>query len=260
MRHVSMRFGATRALDDASITVRHGEIHALLGQNGSGKSTLVKVLAGYHVPSAGAELAVGGRRLEPPFQPGLLRELGVRFVHQDLGLIPSLSVVENLLLDDLAGRLAGARISWSKERARAAETFERFGAQLDPRARVADLAAADRALLAVVRAVRDGPSLLVLDEPTTLLPPARREGLLTLLREIVARGSSIVLVSHELGEVVRVADRVTILRDGRSVATVDPSVAGDAGLVELVVGRALDPLAPRQDRAARVDAPIAIAG
>ncbi len=255
-----MSFGATRALDDAGISVRRGEIHALLGQNGSGKSTLVKVLAGYHVPGPGAELTVAGRRLKPPFRVGWLREIGVRFVHQDLGLIPSLSVVENLLLDDLPGRRVAARISWPKERARATEAFARYGVTIDPRSQVADLTPADQALLAIVRAVRDVPSLLVLDEPTALLPPTQREGLLTLLREIVAGGSSILLVSHELGEVVRFADRVTVLRDGRTVGTVDPSVAGSAGLVELVVGRALDPPAPRRDRPAEAGAPIAIGG
>ena len=236
-----MSFGATRALDDAGISVRRGEIHALLGQNGSGKSTLVKVLAGYHVPGPGS--AMRGRPAARAPLPGRLASRARRALRPPG---PGPDPVAQRRREPPARRPArpagrGAYLVAEGAAACHGEAFARYGVTIDPRSQVADLTPADQALLAIVRAVRDVPSLLVLDEPTALLPPTQREGLLTLLREIVAGGSSILLVSHELGEVVRFADRVTVLRDGRTVGTVDPSVAGSAGLVELVVGRALEP-------------------
>ena len=239
--HISKRFGGTLALDDACISLLTGEIHALLGENGSGKSTLIKVLAGFHVPEPGAALEVAGRAVPFPLGAGQPRALGLRFVHQDLALIPSLSVLENLRLEDLAaGRLAP--IGWRAERRRASETFARFGVELDPRATVGALRPADQALLAIVRAVEGMPSggTLVLDEPTAFLPAAEREALLALMRRIAGEGSSVLFVSHDLGE-ARLADRITVLRDGRNVGTVMAEAAQPDALVEMLVGHSIRP-------------------
>jgi ribose transport system ATP-binding protein len=236
-----MRFGGTLALDHAHIALRGGEVHALLGENGSGKSTLIKVLAGFHVPEPGAALEVGGRPVPFPLRPDQARALGLRFVHQELALIPSLSVLENLRLEELAaGRLAP--IAWRAERRRARETFGRFGADLDPRAIVAELRPADQAQLAIVRAVEGMPSggTLVLDEPTAFLPAAEREALLALMRRIAGQGSCVLFVSHDLGEAQH-ADRVTVLRDGRNVGTVTAEDAGPELLVEMLLGHAIRP-------------------
>ena len=242
-RQISKRFGGTLALDNACISLRRGEVHALLGENGSGKSTLIKVLAGFHDPEPGAALDVTGRTVSFPLRPGEPRALGLRFVHQDLALIPSLSVLENLRLEELAaGRLSP--IHWRAERRRASETFERYGADLDPRAAVGDLRPADQALLAIVRAVEWLPSsgTLVLDEATAFLPAPEREAVLALIRRITAGGASVLLVSHDLGE-AKLSDRITVLRDGRNIGTVKAEDVRPQALVEMLVGHSVEPAA-----------------
>lgn len=239
-RHISKRFGGTLALDDAGIALARGEVHALLGENGSGKSTLIKVLAGYHEAEPGGELLMGGRVVELPLAAGEARSLGLRFVHQDLGLIGSLSVLENLRLEELAAA-RGGRISWKAERRRTRETLARFGVELDPGATVDDLPPAERAMLAIVRAVDGMPAggVLVLDEPLALLPRAQREEISGLVRRIAGSGSAVLLVSHDISEVKALADRVTVLRDGRNAGTARAAEVDTATLVEMVIGHEL---------------------
>jgi ribose transport system ATP-binding protein len=248
-RHISKRFGGTLALDDASISLRPGEVHALVGENGSGKSTLIKVLAGFHDPEPGGALEVAGQPVPFPLRAGQPRALGLRFVHQDLALIPSLSVLENLRIEELAAGRLGA-IHWTAERRRATETFECYGTDLDPRATVGDLRPADRALLAIVRAIEGMPSggTLVLDEATAFLPGAEREALLALIRRITTQGASVLFVSHDLGE-ARLADRITVLRDGRDIGTVAAEGVTPEELVEMLVGHSIRPAG--DDRGAR---------
>jgi ribose transport system ATP-binding protein len=237
LRHISKSFGGVRALADARLEVLPGEVHGLLGENGSGKSTLIKVLAGYHAPDPGAELEVGGHAVPLPLPSGEARRLGLAFVHQDLGLIPSLSVLENLRLTDFAARRG--RISWGAERRRAAEAFARYGVHIDPRRAVADLPPVDRALLAIVRAMEDlgaASAALVLDEPTAFLPAAETERLFALVRSITAAGTSVVLVSHDLAEVRAITDRVTILRDGRTAGTVVTKATATEEFVAMILG------------------------
>src|SRR6266542_2220214 len=243
--HVSKSFGGVRALDGASLTLRRGEVHGLLGENGSGKSTLIRFLAGYHAPAPGAELEVGGRTAKLPLPPGRARELGIAFVHQDLGLIPSLSVAENLWLDELAAR-RDWWISWRLERDRARQALARFEIYLDPGQPVARLRPVERALLAIVRAVeelRSGPAeqgVLVLDEPTVFLPEPERRRLLALVRGLVGEGASVLFVSHDLDEALEFADRITVLRDGRAVGTVAVEELDRHSLAELMTGHPLE--------------------
>jgi ribose transport system ATP-binding protein len=247
-RHVSKSFGATRALDNAAIGVAPGEIHGLIGENGSGKSTLIKILAGYHVPDPGGELAIGDQPVRLPLRPGQPRELGLRFVHQNLGLISSLSVLENLLLEELAAARRRP-ISWTRERRRARDTFARLGVDLDLRATVGDLSPAGRAQLSIVRALAGTPiagedqltpvGLLVLDETAAYLPAPERERFFALIRTVADSGVSVLLVSHDLGEARSISDRITVLRNGRNAATIDASAVQTHELVELVAGKHL---------------------
>jgi ribose transport system ATP-binding protein len=247
VRGLSKSFGGARALDDVSLTVLPGEVHGLLGENGSGKSTLIKILAGYHVPDDG-ELEVRGEPVKLPLHPGQFRDLGMSFVHQDLGLIQSVSVVENLMVGELAGSKNRFNIRWSRERARARAIFARYGVPLNPRTQVSDLSPVARALLAIVRAVesmrqvaddRDIGGLLILDEPTVFLPKTGTDQLFDLIREIVGTGSSVLFVSHDLDEVKEITDRVTVLRDGHVVNTVVTADVNEAQLVEMIIGRRL---------------------
>jgi ribose transport system ATP-binding protein len=246
LRHISKTFGAVRALDDVDLTIRRGEVHGLLGENGSGKSTLIKVLSGFYTPDRRSELEINGRPVSLPLYPGQFRSLGMSFVHQDLGLVPSLSVVDNLLVGDLISQRRW-RLSWTRERRKAVETFRSFGLTIDPRAKVSDLRPTDRALLAIVRAVAeirahtadDGSEygLLVLDEPTVFLPASDRDQLFAIVREIAATRASILFVSHDLHEILEITDRVTVLRDGVVRGTVDTDRASDEVLVEMIIGR-----------------------
>ena len=249
---LSKSFGGARALDDVDLEVRAGEVHGLLGQNGSGKSTLLKVLSGFHQPESG-RLAVRGTPVSLPLAPGAYRGLGMAFVHQDLALVPELSVCENLIVARLQ---AGAqrRVRWRSEHARAGEALARHGlGEIDTRAQVASLTQMQRALLAIVRAVEElragahEQPLLVLDEPTAFLPRAGIDQLFELVRGLVARGASVLFVTHDLDEVMEICDRVTVLRDGRLAGTTAVSETTPDGLVELIIGRRLAAAAPRPE-------------
>jgi ribose transport system ATP-binding protein len=250
---VSKTFAEVPALDAVDLRVAPGEVHGLLGENGSGKSTLIKVLAGFYTADSGA-LKLGGQAMPLPLPPGAARSAGLEFVHQDLGLIESLSVVENLRVAEMGGRRMS--INWAQERRNATAVFERYGIDLDPRATVADVRPVQRAQLAIARAMegmrvareREGGTargMLVLDEPTVFLPREEVEQLFDLMREIAASGASVLFVSHDIDEVKRVTDRVTVLRDGRNVDTVRTGETSHDELVELIIGRRLEAMVPQ---------------
>jgi ribose transport system ATP-binding protein len=247
-RNLRKSFAGALALDGVSLTVRRQEVHGLLGQNGSGKSTLIKILSGFHAPDPGGELEVFGRPVKLPIPPGQSKRLGIAFVHQHLGMLPSLSVLENLRIGDFATQTR-LRIDWRAERARARALFARFGLDLDPMARVESLPPVERALLAIVRAFEDlraaehghdGAGILVLDEPTPFLPKRDVDRLFGLVASIVAAGASVILVSHDIDEVLAITDRATVLSDGRVAGTVVTPTTSREALVELIVGRKLD--------------------
>jgi ribose transport system ATP-binding protein len=257
LENLSKRFGGVQALDCVSLTIAAGEVHGLLGENGSGKSTLIKVLAGFHAPDSG-ELRINGEVVPLPLHAGKFRELGIAFVHQDLGLIPSLTVLENLRIADFS--VSGKyhwRIPWSRERQQARASFERYGLSLDPSALVSSLKPVERALLAIIRAVEEMRAeeaaygrngLLVLDEPTVFLPKADADQLFRTVRDIASGGDAVLFVSHDLDEVRDVTDKVTVLRDGRNAGTVITADATEIELVELIIGRRLATLVREHDR------------
>lgn len=242
---LSKHFGGARALDHVDFTVARGEVHGLLGQNGSGKSTLIKVLSGFHTPDPGARLRVNGAEVTLPIPPGAFRSLGISFVHQHLGLAPSLTVLENLMIGDLAVEDRW-RIGWRRETAAARDLFGRYGLAIDPGAPVERLTPVERALLAIVRAFdqlrrSSAPApLLILDEPTPFLPASDVERLFTLIRSIVAEGASVVFVSHDIDEVCAITDHATVLRDGAVAGTVATACVSRDDIVRLIVGRAVD--------------------
>ena len=245
---LSKSFGGARALDDVSLAVRHGEVHGLLGQNGSGKSTLIKILCGFHAPDGSPVIEIDGRPVSLPVSVASLRAHGVAFVHQHLGLMPSLTVLENLMLSELA---AGGRgyIDWRAEARRARDLFARYEIDLDPLAPLSDLTPVARAQVAIVRAFdelrRDkakshARGLLVLDEPTPFLPAHDVEVLFRLVREIVADGASVIFVSHDIDEVLEITDRATVLRDGRVAGVFKTAQVSKAEVIRLIVGRSVD--------------------
>jgi ribose transport system ATP-binding protein len=246
IRHLSKRFGGAHALDDVSLDVLPGEVLGLLGQNGSGKSTLIKILSGYHAPEPGGELLIHGEPLSLPVPAGAPEKLGLAFVHQHLGLVPSLTVLENLRMNTIASQTRWF-MNWRRETERARETFARFGLSIDPNARVGELPQVERALLAIVRAFvsvqaegRAHGGILVLDEPTPFLPKAGVDQLFSLVRAIVRERAAVIFVSHDIDEVREITDRATVLRDGKLAGTVVTKDASHTDFVELIVGRRVD--------------------
>jgi ribose transport system ATP-binding protein len=239
------------ALDRARLQVRSGEIHALVGQNGSGKSTLIKLLAGYVKADHGARVRFGGSDVDLWALDRDERHR-IRIVHQDLGLVPALSTVENLGLGHGYHTGVGGRIKWRSEVRRAQELLLAFGLAPDVRQPVATLSPAERAAVAIMRALQDWdigrPGLLVLDEPTASLNRGEVDALFREVRRVAEQGAGVLFVSHMLDEVLALADRVTVLRDGKVVAAGEPVAQLDERrLVELIVGRSMTEMYPDSD-------------
>jgi ribose transport system ATP-binding protein len=241
---LSKTFPGQRALDNASLTVAAGEVHALLGQNGSGKSTLIKVLAGYHDPDPGASASYDGVPLKLG-DGSAAHAAGIRFIHQDLALIPDLSVMDNLAL---GGRYKSSRWLDDRREAQAArELLDEWGVKVDARAPLRNLGQADRTMVAIVRAVRDGVQsngMLVLDEPSAALPAEEVEYVFKLVRQLAERGTSVLYVTHRLSEVFALADTVTVLRDGRVVGSRPVPGMNHDDLVSMIIGRSLTNVYP----------------
>ncbi|MCD2172180.1 sugar ABC transporter ATP-binding protein [Rhizobium sp. C4] len=247
VKNFSKTFGGARALQNVSFDVMPGEVHGLLGKNGSGKSTLVKILAGFHTPDEGGSLFFNGEKVSLPVRGGDARRLGMAFVHQNLGLVPSLTVLENLRVVQLTG---GGRsfINWAAEEAAAVGALKRFGLDLDPHERVDRLSPVQRALLAIVRAFEEieaaraitgKPGLVLLDEPTPFLPASGVQQLFSLVRSITAAGCSVIFISHDIDEVMEITDRITVLRDGRQSGELDRKDATHEKIVEMIVGQSM---------------------
>jgi ribose transport system ATP-binding protein len=243
-RHASKTYGATTVLDDAHLVVQPGEIHALVGQNGSGKSTLVKILTGYHAPDRGMELAVDGKPLALPVQWRAAQAAGLAVVHQDMGLIGHLTVSENVGVGNFVHNRWTGKISWKRQAAAARETLRRLQLDIDPLAPVDTLPAAHRAGVAIARALRGvvpGEGLLLLDEATRSLPRGELAHVHDLIRRVAASGTSVLMVSHSLEEVLALTDRVTVLRDGRVVGdAVETKTLTEADLARLMLGKTVD--------------------
>jgi ribose transport system ATP-binding protein len=256
---LSKTFGRNQALRDFSLRIAAGEIHGLVGQNGSGKSTFAKLLSGFYAPDAGGELLVDGVPLRLPTRAAELRDRGVAVVHQDLGLVDRCTVVENLRIGAFSVNRLSRAIRWSHERELARATLTELGHDIDPGARVADLSAAERATVAIARALQHqapGQGLVMFDESTRALPRASLDHFYALVRRIAARGGSVLLVSHHLDEVLALADRVTVLRDG---VVTGPPVATDelteGQLIGLMLGRSLRQQLRSERRPVRAGAP-----
>ncbi len=229
------RFGSVQALDGAGLEIAAGEVHALLGENGAGKTTLVRALYGVVRPDSGS-IRIDGELVQLR-GPRHALELGVGLVHQHFMLVPELSVAENLALGERGGLLLGPRAL----RSHAAGILERYDLGFRPDLRVGELSVAQKQRLEIARALSRGVEILVLDEPTAVLVPSEIDSLLELLSRLREQGCSVLFISHKLDEITAVCDRVTVLRNGRNVATREVPGIELRELGELMVGSELPP-------------------
>jgi len=245
MQGVSKRFGATVALEDVGIKVAAGQVHALVGENGAGKSTLMKVCSGAIKPDAGRMELDGA-----PYRPGNpleARQAGVAMIYQELSLTPHLNVQENIMLGMEPTKLGVVR--WKQVRERAIEAIKEFdNPELTPDAKVSKLSVGSQQLVEIARALAIGCNVLVLDEPTSSLTQQDVERLFEIIGRLKQQGKAIVYISHFIEEVKRIADRVTVLRDGRVVGTSDVEAITPDEIVALMVGRQVEELYPRSER------------
>lgn len=232
---VTKRFGGQTALDSVDLSVRPGSIHALAGENGAGKSTLIKILAGVYEPDEGAVFARGQEvTLRGPRDA---RALNFAFLHQQLNLIPTMDVRENLFLTSAYPRRAGV-ITWGEIDRDARDQLQRVGLDVSPQDLIRDLSPAQQQLVALARVLLEKPTLIVLDEPTASLGAEESEHLLKLVKEQVQAGATVIFVSHRIDEMLRICDTITVLRDGRVVATLPVSDISRDQLVHLLGGAA----------------------
>ncbi len=241
---VSKSFAGVRALRDVSFDLQPGEVHALVGENGAGKTTLIRVVTGAHRSDAGT-VEIAGKPLVRA-DPLLARELGIAPIYQQPTLFPDLTVAENLAFGlEPGGFWRG--IDWKERRQRAAEMLQRVRARIDPEARAGSLRMAEQQLVEIARALGARARVLLMDEPTAALAEPEAERLLELVGELRKSGVGIVYISHRLGEVARIADRVTVLRDGTVVATRPMGEVTEAELIRLMVGRDLTAVFPKRE-------------
>jgi ribose transport system ATP-binding protein len=261
IRSWTKTFGATRALDDVSLTLEHGRVRGLIGQNGSGKSTLVKILAGYHSPDPGAELLLDGQEVSLPLPPGSPAQHGLCFVHQEMGLDASMSVLENIAIGRGYALGAGRRIRWGEERRRIGALLEDFGLEVSPDAPIDRLSSVQRAIVAILRALQqlelvDFKGLLTLDEPTVFLPRSEVSRLFDAVHQAASRGAAVLFVSHQLDEIRDLCDDVSVLRDGRHVWEGDAKATSEQELMHHLLGRDLGDLYPEAAEVAQDAAPL----
>ena len=252
---ITKSFGAVRALNGVSFDLRAGEVHALVGENGAGKSTLIKIITGAlqpDWPDSGSLFINGQQVIEN--SPSLAKRLGVAAIYQQPALFPDLSVAENLSLGLERGGL-WRRVNWRERNARAKELLGRIGARIDPRTPAGALTMPEQQLVEIARALGSSPEssresgakILIMDEPTSSLTEREAERLFKVIAELRAQGVGVIYISHRLEELFEVADRVTVLRDGETVATRAMNEVDRAELIRLMVGRELSAVFPKRE-------------
>ncbi|MCC7206659.1 MAG: sugar ABC transporter ATP-binding protein [Anaerolineae bacterium] len=233
---ITKHFPGVRALDNVDLELLPGEVHALVGENGAGKSTLIKVLGGQHRPTSGALLMNGQPvHFDNPLQA---QTAGISVIHQEFNLIPQLSIAENIFLGREPVR-AGGLIDWGQIRERSAAILKELGLDISPNLRVEYLSVADKQLVEVAKALSQDFRVMIMDEPTAALNSAEVERLFEIIADLRQRGVAVLYVSHRLSEIFRIADRVTVLRDGRRVDTRPIGELTERDVVTMMLGRAL---------------------
>ncbi|VNC33145.1 ABC transporter ATP-binding protein [Streptococcus pneumoniae] len=235
MRDISKVFGGFVANDKINLHLRKGEIHALLGENGAGKSTLMNMLAGLLEPTSG-EIAVNGQVVNLD-SPSKAASLGIGMVHQHFMLVEAFTVAENIILGSELTKNGVLDIAGASKEIKALS--ERYGLAVDPSAKVADISVGAQQRVEILKTLYRGADILIFDEPTAVLTPSEIDELMAIMKNLVKEGKSIILITHKLDEIRAVSDRVTVIRRGKSIETVEIAGATNADLAEMMVGRSV---------------------
>ncbi|MDV8350344.1 ABC transporter ATP-binding protein [Streptococcus pneumoniae] len=235
MRDITKVFGGFVANDKINLHLRKGEIHALLGENGAGKSTLMNMLAGLLEPTSG-EIAVNGQVVNLD-SPSKAASLGIGMVHQHFMLVEAFTVAENIILGSELTKNGVLDIAGASKEIKALS--ERYGLAVDPSAKVADISVGAQQRVEILKTLYRGADILIFDEPTAILTPSEIDELMAIMKNLVKEGKSIILITHKLDEIRAVSDRVTVIRRGKSIETVEIAGATNADLAEMMVGRSV---------------------
>ncbi|MEO0544856.1 MAG: sugar ABC transporter ATP-binding protein [Pseudomonadota bacterium] len=246
VKNVSRRYGAVLALDNVSLTIEAGQVHALMGENGAGKSTLIRLLAGLETPNEG-HFYIDDEMLRAA-DPQIMRSIGLRFIHQELHAVQGLSVAENMHLDHPYPTRMGL-VNWAELNQRALQALEQLDlSHLDPRVAMSDLGLGDQMLVRIAATLISSngaqPWLYVMDEPTAALTVQETDRLFRVVRNLVEQGAGILYVSHRMPEVMKLADRVSVLRDGRHISTRTITETDENTVIEEMTGREVSDLFP----------------
>lgn len=247
MRGISKSYDGTQALRDVDFSARRGEVHAIVGENGAGKTTLMKILAGALRPDTGA-IMVAGQETELNGPHDAFRQ-GIRTVYQEFSLIPHLTITENILLGQMpAGRVKWS-VDWTEAHRRAGEILRNIGfSGIDVRTTVSQLSVSRQQMVEIAKAVAEEPAILILDEPSAVLSQEELKLLFSLIDQLKRQSAIILYISHRLDEVFQVADRITVLRDGEVMGTVEAQETDENQLIRMMVGRTLEEIYPARER------------
>lgn len=235
LKKVNKHYGGVHALKDVDFSLNQGEIHCLIGQNGCGKSTMIKVISGVIGVDPGSEVILDGKKSTG----GLARQAmaaGVRVIYQDLSIFPNLTVAENIAFDQHVDS-AVKGVNWSRMYKKAQEVLDRMKIQLDLDVLVEELSIADRQLVAIARALATNAKLLIMDEPTSSLTRKEVNVLFTIIKSLQAKGLTILFVSHKLDEIIEIAERITVMRDGCIISTFENTDVKEEKLAQLISGQ-----------------------
>ena len=243
MRQISKSYPGVRALDNVSLELAQGEVLALLGENGAGKSTLIKVLGGATAPDSG-EIVIAGKPTSI-HSPVDAQRAGVAIIYQEFNLIPALNAAENIFLGQESSR--GGFIRRRQERTKAASLFERIGVEIDLNVPCRNLSVAQQQVVEIAKSLSQNARVIVMDEPSATLTNQEVESLFRVIEELKAQGIGVIYISHRLEEVFRIADRITVLRDGQFVGSTDIQDIERQQLIEMMVGRSISEEFPSRD-------------
>ena len=246
LRHISKTYPGVVALKNVNMGVRSGEVHALLGENGAGKSTLIKILSGYHQPDKGGEMLIAGKPVT--FRnPKDAMEASIHTIYQELTLCPQMTVAENIVLDK-QDQFKGFLQRRQEYQAIAARALKALGqSEIDPNGLVKDLSIAQQQVVEIAKAVTSNAKIVLMDEPTSSISQNDADRLMDIIRGLRGNGVAIIYISHRLHEIGGIADRITVLRDGELVGTVNNSDVNENDLITMMVGRELTNVYPKRE-------------